>query len=631
MEPKIAVIVPVYNAEGFLRKSLDSILNQEFNAVKVICVNDASPDHSKEILEEYSRKDNRIVVLNHEVNKGAGSARNTGLEFIYKHLPSIEYISFVDADDKIEPNTYTKTYEEAKKSDADIVNFNFLPSTYWEYKTEANTEPVDYNGNCVETLFDYKEFYTFVLCWSKLYKRELLENLRFSDQKFFEDGSFAYKVLPRAKKMRIIPDVLYYYNIENPESTCGKIDENKRLRSIFYTMKSTIDDWKKLGIYEKYKYEYIKHILLYTSMVCPNAFVGDFTKELNECLDINILSKDVSDNVPDETKEHIRKMTKPNNWWWITMVEISKEYKNRIIKMFGTIGEEWLQKVPSIIDKYVSEYRLTDLKIVSNLTYNILLFANSQKYGPIVLKIELPFKEMTQRETEALNLLNGNGACKCFYSDLNDGVVIMERLLPGVSLNTINDIDEQTRIFSNVASKVNIKVGNNTELPNYRAILDRSINMFKGKYNYQIDDLLESADTLYREIEEENDCNYLIHSDLYCDNILLSGNEWKVIDPHGFIGVKVIDTAIYIQKYLEAEGFDEKNIDIILLLIEKYQNQPSNKIIKSLCVNHILNMCWEIEVNVSEERINTLINNSYMLINYYKNHYVKTKELKNIG
>ena len=310
MEPKIAVIIPVYKAEKFLRKSLDSVLNQEFEDVVVVCVNDASPDYSKGILEEYKEKDKRVVVINHETNKGAGGARNTGLDYVFNNLPSVEYISFVDADDKIEPNTYTKTYEEAKKSGADIVNFNFLPSTYWEYKTDANTEPVDYDGNCIESIFDYDEFYTFVLCWSKLYKRELLENLRFSDQKFFEDGSFAYKVLPRAKKMRVIPDILYYYNIENPDSTCSKVDEEKRLLAIFRTIKSTIADWKELGIYEKYKYQYIKHILLYTSMVCPHTFAGDYTKELNDSLEVDVLSDEVMNNVPDATKEHIKTMTK---------------------------------------------------------------------------------------------------------------------------------------------------------------------------------------------------------------------------------------------------------------------------------------------------------------------------------
>ena len=311
MKPKIAVVVPVYKAQEFLKGSLDSILNQDFKDIRVICVNDASPDNSSKILADYAKKDDRIIVINHDCNKGASAARNTGLDYIFENLPSVEYISLVDADDKIEPNTYSKAYSEAKKTDADILNFNFLPSTYWEYKTEANNSPVDYNGNCVEAIFEHKEFYTFVVCWSKLYKKDLLKDIRFStDQEFFEDGSFAYKVLPRAKRMRVIPDIMYYYNIENPNSTCSKIDETNRLKAIFKTMKETASDWKKLGIYDKYKYEYIKHILLYTSLVCPNVFAGDYTKELNDSLDTDILGAEVNKNVPDETKEHIKKMTR---------------------------------------------------------------------------------------------------------------------------------------------------------------------------------------------------------------------------------------------------------------------------------------------------------------------------------
>ena len=312
MKPKIAVVVPVYKAGKFLKGCLDSILGQDFSDIKVICVNDASPDESSKILDEYSKKDERVVVITHDENKGASQARNTGLDYIFENLPSVEYISLVDADDKIEPETYGKAYKEAKESNADILNFNFLPSTYWEYKTEANTAPIDYEGNCVEAIFDHKEFYTFVVCWSKIYKKELLEDLRFSNQKFFEDGAFAYKVLPRAKKLRVIPDTLYYYNIENPDSTCSKLDEEHRLNAIFNTMKETVEDWKKLGIYDKYKYDYIKHILLYTSMVCPNAFAGNYVDKLNNSLGVDVLGNDVMNNVPEETKEFILKMTNKN-------------------------------------------------------------------------------------------------------------------------------------------------------------------------------------------------------------------------------------------------------------------------------------------------------------------------------
>jgi len=312
METKIAVIVPVYNAGKFLSKSLDSLLNQSFKDIKVICINDASLDNCGEILSDYAKKDSRIVVITHESNKGAGVSRNAGLDYIYANLPDVEYISLIDADDRLELNAYEISYNEAKKCNADILNFNFLPSTYWQYKTEATSDPIDYDNNCIEAIFDHKEFYTFVVCWSKLYSKELLRNVRFSGNEFYEDGLFAYKVLPRAKKMRVIPDTLYEYNIENPESVCGKISHDDRLKTIFKIIKETFADWGKLGILEKYKYQYIQHILLYASLVCPDVLEGNYIKELNDSFGLSILDEETMNNVPEETQEHIKKMTKKN-------------------------------------------------------------------------------------------------------------------------------------------------------------------------------------------------------------------------------------------------------------------------------------------------------------------------------
>ncbi len=205
MEAKIAVVMPVYNAERFIRRGIDSLLKQSYKDIKIICVNDASPDNCAEILSDYATQDDRIVVINHEENKGAGAARNTGLDYIYRNLPDVEYISFVDADDRIEPNTYEKAYSEAKKCDADILNWNFLPSTYWQYKTEATADVLDYDGNCLEAIFEHNEFYTFVVCWSKLYKKELLENIRFSGRQFFEDGSnYEFKAPKRGRVTELI-------------------------------------------------------------------------------------------------------------------------------------------------------------------------------------------------------------------------------------------------------------------------------------------------------------------------------------------------------------------------------------------------------------------------------------------
>ena len=123
---KIAVVMPVYNAEKFLSSALESLINQSFKDICVVCVNDASPDNCGKILEDYKKKDNRIIVLNHDVNRGSSSARNTGIDYVLDNLSDVEYIAFMDADDHIEVNAYEKAYGEAKKNDVDILNFNFF-------------------------------------------------------------------------------------------------------------------------------------------------------------------------------------------------------------------------------------------------------------------------------------------------------------------------------------------------------------------------------------------------------------------------------------------------------------------------------------------------------------------------
>lgn len=311
MKTKIVVIMPIYKAEKYLRRSIDSVLNQSLKDIKLICVNDASPDNSNEILDKYVKKDDRIVVLNHNKNKGAGEARNTGLDYIYNTLEdNFEYIAFLDADDRLDKVAYEKSYNKAIKTNADILNFNFLPSTHWEYKTEATNKVLEYNGNSIEAILDTEQFYTYVVCWSKLYHRNLLENIRFSKHEFYEDGLFAYKIYARSKKLVVIPDVLYEYNNVNKDSVCSKLDEEKRLRNIFGVINETISYWKNLGILEQYKYKFMNHILLYTSLVCPNILEGNYLVELNNSFGFNVLEKDTMSNISEKTREYISKMTK---------------------------------------------------------------------------------------------------------------------------------------------------------------------------------------------------------------------------------------------------------------------------------------------------------------------------------
>ena len=111
---RISVIVPVYKVEPYLRKCLDSIVNQTYRNLEIILVDDGSPDNCGRICDEYAERDNRIRVI-HQKNGGVSSARNEGLK-----IASGDWIGWVDSDDWIEPDMFEYLLENAKKSKADI-------------------------------------------------------------------------------------------------------------------------------------------------------------------------------------------------------------------------------------------------------------------------------------------------------------------------------------------------------------------------------------------------------------------------------------------------------------------------------------------------------------------------------
>ena len=113
-QPKVSVIIPVYNAEKYLRECLDSVVNQTLREIEIICVDDGSTDASLEILEEYAAKDNRVKVLRQQ-NQYAGVARNNGMA-----AASGEYYMFLDADDFFEPELLEELYTKAAELRADV-------------------------------------------------------------------------------------------------------------------------------------------------------------------------------------------------------------------------------------------------------------------------------------------------------------------------------------------------------------------------------------------------------------------------------------------------------------------------------------------------------------------------------
>ena len=114
---KVSIIIPAYNAENYIRKSLDSVVNQVYKNLEIIIVDDASTDDTKKIIKEYAEKDDRIIPFYQSKNKGVSSARNTGLK-----AATGDYIVFVDSDDELTPDAIRRMVDMADKYNSDFID-----------------------------------------------------------------------------------------------------------------------------------------------------------------------------------------------------------------------------------------------------------------------------------------------------------------------------------------------------------------------------------------------------------------------------------------------------------------------------------------------------------------------------
>jgi len=203
---KVSIIVPVYNAEKYLKRCLDSLVTQTLADIEIICINDGSVDLSRKFLNEYTLTYDRIIILNQN-QSGQSAARNNGMK-----IAKGEYIGFVDADDYVDKDFFEKLYNSAVKNNADIavagiVRLHKFHKKYYLKFDKVNTTS---NKNCKFTLCDVPE-YSYV--WNKIYKKNLFleNNLKFEEGIFYEDVILTPQLLYYSNILTTVPETYYYY------------------------------------------------------------------------------------------------------------------------------------------------------------------------------------------------------------------------------------------------------------------------------------------------------------------------------------------------------------------------------------------------------------------------------------
>ena len=277
---------------------------------------------------------------------------------------------------------------------------------------------------------------------------------------------------------------------------------------------------------------------------------------------------------------------------------LPQEYIDKIKKIFGKQGTGWLDNLDNVINYNMQKYGITEIKPVNNLTYNFVANAKSKKYGNVIVKIGLPGKETIQ-EITALSIYNGNFACKCFEHNFEQKFYILEQLNPGISLLNENDKEKRINVFCNLARNLPIKVKNTINLPTYKETLDRAFNKARAdKEKYiKIIDFIEIADKEYKKIESLNLDKYVLHGDLHHENIILDGNTYKAIDPHGRIGEKILEIGTFIENEIWNFGENPEYIKNIMMEVAKNMSEDINTIAQVVFMTIVLSTAWSIEDN----------------------------------
>lgn len=282
----ISVIIPIYNSEKCIVSTVKSVLEQTYQNIEVVLVNDGSTDNSKQIIEDLLKYDKRIKIVN-KPNGGVSSARNIGIK---KSLG--KYVTFIDADDKIE------------KDYLDILHFNIIQNSCdivkCDYKYSNNQKKFCLKNIIIDSknksILEKEMFssYKFNPVWGQLICKDLLKDITFDEElQMGEDFKFNYYLYRKAGKIQIISNQLYIYNI-NPEGITYNFSKSKieiKIKNIVKLYDDIYYDSHNQIILSRFLNEIFPHIILLFKYKGGENFLNEYLYQANiykKCETMNI-------------------------------------------------------------------------------------------------------------------------------------------------------------------------------------------------------------------------------------------------------------------------------------------------------------------------------------------------------
>ena len=240
MNKKISVIIPIYNSSQTLERTINSVITQTYKNLEIILVNDGSTDDSIEICKKYAKKDNRIIIVNQE-NKGVGEARNHGID-----ISTGDFISFVDSDDTMDENFYKELIATQIVTNADIVESGakvVLGKDNEIFPYEKKDKIIIYENH--DYMKNYLNFSLNVSVWGKIYKRELIGDIRFPVLNINEDFVFLWEIVKRTNLFCENLNVNYHYYLDK-EASLSKAPFSSNNMTMISHIEDVINDVKNI-------------------------------------------------------------------------------------------------------------------------------------------------------------------------------------------------------------------------------------------------------------------------------------------------------------------------------------------------------------------------------------------------
>ncbi|MBM7573504.1 glycosyltransferase [Aquibacillus albus] len=362
MSIKVSVIIPIYNAEKYLTKCLESVISQTLNQIEIILVNDGSFDNSGAVAEQYEQKDNRIRVF-HKDNGGVSSARNLGLR-----MAKGQYISFIDADDYIDKNMLIELYERAVSFNLDIVVSGRVTEYTKTNKTVTQTlgkDTLSYNKNTIGMdIFYLCENNHFDVLWNKLYKSEVINKHDIVFKEYAttsQDLLFNVESFIHAESVSLI-DKAYYHYMNRDETSIVR----KYHKDIFEIMEKR----------NKALYYLFKHFELSTQKH-TNWLLNEYCNCIKVCL-LNLYRRDSNLSIKDKIK-YVRRNFMKNS---IVIKNLNswnpKGFLNKLFKLvIGTKSSTLLVVVYNIL--FFIRYRFQPLYLLYRDKFSLLNATSKQK------------------------------------------------------------------------------------------------------------------------------------------------------------------------------------------------------------------------------------------------------------